>query len=111
MVFHFAECCYAVNIHSYIILIVFLSFGLINIRLKANDFESKYVNKSSYNFSGYIERFISSGDKYNKYLFSNEDNDKFIIYINNKFKVEEDTKISFLGNYVKPSHARNHGRL
>ena len=99
------------NAIKYFCLLLIVVAGLINTRIKINDFENKFVNKSQYSFTGYIERKISNGPRYDKYLFKSDDKEKFIIYILNNYEIKEDNRVSFKSSFQKPSHARNHGRL
>lgn len=92
---------------SIIILVSFL-LGFANISVKNERFTNKY-NEGNLNFKGEIINLVEEGDYYNKYIFKNDIGDKFLLYINKEFEIEETAMIEFTGKLELPSKQRNRG--
>ncbi len=95
------------EISKFILLILCVVLGFISLTISFKKYDNMYNNKTKIVFSGYIERKISD----TKYIFINEDKNKFIIYTSNYENLVEDIKIELVGSFLKPSHARNHNRI
>ena len=58
---------------------------------------------------GEITSFIEEGNYYNKYIFENENNDKFLLYIKEDGLLEENCIINLTGTLELPDVQRNKG--
>jgi len=58
---------------------------------------------------GKVTKLIDKGEYYNKYIYINDNGDKFLVYINNCIELEENQKIIFNGEFEKPTKQRNKG--
>lgn len=58
---------------------------------------------------GEILNLIEEGEYYNKYIFENDKRDRFLLYVNKSFYLEENSIISFDGELELPAKQRNKG--
>jgi predicted membrane metal-binding protein len=86
---------------------VFFVVAVAYMSYKNSIFETKYQNNSIIEDTGILLDLLSSGDYYNKYIFQNSYNDRYIIYIPNIINVNPMDVVSIKGTFEKPSKARN----
>jgi len=67
------------------------------------------IHGGLYYGNGEILNLLEEGEFYNKYVFKNDNDDKFLLYLINDFDVDENEIISFIGNLESPSKQRNRG--
>ena len=100
------------SLKKYFKLIIFsLVFMIIGVSLTYIKFEkmtTKYSNGTII-CSGTIEKFLSKGSYYNKYIFKNSNQDKMLIYIPNNINVSIDDVTSIKGDFEIPAGQRNRG--
>ena len=58
---------------------------------------------------GEVLNLLEEGDYYNKYIFKNDNGDKFLLYFINKFELKENAIITFVGEVELPAKQRNRG--
>ena len=83
-------------------------FGMFYTNIRKKDFENSYETGLCY-MQGEVLQKLEEGNYYNKYSFCNKDGKKFLLYISNDYKIEDNSVISFSGEFEKPAVQRNRG--
>ena len=83
-------------------------FGIIYINIRKEDFETRYI-EGDIRLKGEILQKLEDGDYYNEYLFQDDDNKKFLLYIPKEIFIEENTVVFLNSEYEKPNIQRNRG--
>ena len=95
------------NIKAFLfVLIIFFLLGFFNTYIKEFKFKNTY-NEGLVYMQGEVTKLLSYGSAYNKYLFKDEYNHKFLLFVSNKIALNKNTVIFIKGNLEFPTDARN----
>ncbi len=98
------------EINKKVIIIILISFiiGFLRINVQKDRFYNTF-DDGEIMLSGNIKYYLGETNYYNKYIFKDSFNDKFIVYIPKDEHVSENDFINLKGDFKKPTVKRNKG--